>query len=568
MLKKYLNKKVIGILLILLLTTIVTISLVFTNQKPNYSNIPIGQRVGEYAKPSIVRVVSGVVLQWEYVSPSNGVYLVDTEVQNFLKSRNYTTNRASWGSGAIINSTGYIVTNAHVVELNYGKEKDNQIILEDGQFIVKSVYNKLIKTYPDIPLNSLYNYVSASLKMKSISKLLKVYLPDGSSPLDAEIKTYGAPIGEGKDVAVLKVESKNLPSLSLSDSDKVELQSTIWVCGYPSAADSELLSNDSTYKSTINDGKISVKDKKSSQGAPILQINAAATTGNSGGPVVNEDGHIIGLLTFRSEQNENATQGFNFVVPSNTVKEFIAQAGITNDESETTKLYKESLQLYWAGYYNEALLKFEAVKRLFPNHSEVNQYISNCQEKSSTSKIYWPKYKIASYVTYGISISAILLIIFFIFIKKGTVSAEDTKEVLNTTNIISDTNSEIVKAYLEPIETVIEKPIKTKLHRLYCISGPLSGMIFDFNAYLMCIGREPRSCKVLFPPDLTLIARQHCTISYRLEDDTFLLTDLNSPNGTYLGSGEKLDPSGSKVIKSGDSFYVGSEEYLFEVWLE
>lgn len=182
MLKKYLNKKVIGILLILLLATIVTTSIVFTNQKPNYSNIPIGQRVSEYAKPSVVRVVSGVILQWEYVSPSNGIYLVDTEVQNFLKNRNYTTYRASWGSGAIINSTGYIVTNAHVVELNHEKEKDNQIISEDAQFIVKSIL-----------------------------KLLKVYLPDGSSPLDAEIKTYGAPIVEGKDVAVLKVESKNLP---------------------------------------------------------------------------------------------------------------------------------------------------------------------------------------------------------------------------------------------------------------------------------------------------------------------------------------------------------------------
>jgi hypothetical protein len=251
-----------------------------------------------------------------------------------------------------------------------------------------------------------------------IQKVIKVILPGGET-LDGEVKSYGAPVNEGKDVAVLKIEGKNLPTLKLGNSETIQNQDNIWVSGYPAAADSDLLSPDSSLVSSMNAGQISATDKKTEQGSPVIQINAAATHGNSGGPVINEKGEIIGLLTFRGDTvNGQEVQGFNFSVPVNTVKEFTNQAGAKNTSSSTDKLYKEGLELYWGGYYNNALEKFEAVQRLYPNHSEIKKFITNSEQRAGDSKTLWTDYKTIFYIVDGVAALLILLLLIFTFVRK------------------------------------------------------------------------------------------------------------------------------------------------------
>ena len=143
-------------------------------------------------------------------------------------------------------------------------------------------------------------------------------------------KQFGAPTGEGtdqgKDVAIVKIEVKNAPVLKLGDSEKVQLQDHVTLVGYPAAADtsdSGLLDRKSALEASITDGKISAR-KSSSSGAPILQTSAPATHGNSGGPLLNDSHDVIGLLTFGGDRvGGQEIQGFTFVVPSNTVMEYV-----------------------------------------------------------------------------------------------------------------------------------------------------------------------------------------------------------------------------------------------------
>lgn len=219
-----------------------------------------------------------------------------------------------------------------------------------------------------------------------VTRVLKVILPDGKV-LDGEVKSYGAPVTQGKDVAVLKIEGKDLPTLKMGNSDTVENQNNIWVIGYPAAAESDLFSTDSLLESSMNGG----------------QASSASKTLEQGGPVINEKGDIIGLLTFRGDTvNGQEVQGFNFAVPVNTVKEFVNQAGAKNKSGRADKLYREGLELYWGGYYKDALEKFEAVARIYPNHSEVKDYIADSQNKIDASKILWSEYKTLFYLIDGI----------------------------------------------------------------------------------------------------------------------------------------------------------------------
>jgi hypothetical protein len=107
-----------------------------------------------------------------------------------------------------------------------------------------------------------------------------------------------------------------------------------------------------------------------------------------------------------------------FKVPVNTVKEFTNQAGTKNISSNTDKLYKEGLELYWGGYYDNALEKFEAVQRLYPNHSEIKKFITNSEQRAGDSKTLWSDYKTIFYIVDGVAALLILLLLIFTFAGK------------------------------------------------------------------------------------------------------------------------------------------------------
>lgn len=386
----------------LLLIAVMVASIFLINLKPTAGKIAQAQKLAEYSKPAVVRIVDYAVVQWQFNNP------YDPEVIAILEKLNNQSVVGGSGSGAIISSNGYIVTNAHVVEAT--QQEDAEIANAAFEQLVT-----IIADYFKVDYETAYKYMVQYTQYSGIQKVLKVILPSGDV-LDGEVKSYGAPINEGKDVAVLKIEGKNLPTLPLGDSDNIQNQDNVWVSGYPAAADSDLLSPDSSLVSSMNAGQISATSKKTDQGSPVIQINAAATHGNSGGPVINTKGEIIGLLTFRGDTvNGQEVQGFNFAVPVNTVKEFVNQAGAKNAKSETDKLYQEGLNLYWGGYYKHALEKFEAVQRIYPNHSEIKQYIANAEKKIGSSKTLWSDYATTFYIVDGVSGVLIIILLLFTF---------------------------------------------------------------------------------------------------------------------------------------------------------
>ncbi len=366
------------------------------------SSIKPAQRIAAYTKPAVVRIIDAAIVEWDYS------YVYESDVYDFFQQLQGKTIIGSSGSGAIISSNGYIVTNAHVVDLT--RKTDQEIA--DAAF-EQLAYD--LAGYFNVSVDIAYQYLLERISWKSVTRVQKVFLPSGES-FDSDVKAFGAPVGEGKDVSVIKIDGKNLPTLQLGNSDSLQLQDDIWVIGYPAAGDSDLLSPESQLVSTINAGQISATDKKSAQGSPVIQISAAATHGNSGGPIVDLNGTIVGLLTFRGDTvNGNEVQGFNFGVPSVTVQEFVSQSGAKNKEGTVDKLYKEGLNFFWAGYYKEALEKFEEVQHLYPNHSEIKRLIGEAQAKAAQSQTYWPKYTLYFYIYDGVAALLIILLLLFTF---------------------------------------------------------------------------------------------------------------------------------------------------------
>jgi len=536
-----------------------------------------GERLAMYSKPAVVRIVDGAAGQIFFQPPG-------------YQGQSFNVSAIALGSGFFISSNGYIATNAHVVSMTHdGEEKAKQLLFWQ---LVQQIAHQLGKDPRSLNANLIDQYST----LQSFKLFHHVIIPDGSS-FPFEIKQYGAPTGEsndqGKDVAIIKIEVKNAPILKIADSDKVKLQDHVTVIGYPGAADtfnSGLLDQKSAFEATINDGKISAR-KTASSGAPILQTSAPATHGNSGGPVLNDANEVIGLLTFRGDTvNGQEVSGFSFVVPSNTVMEYVKSAGASNEEGPTDKLYHEGLEAYWNQYYSDAIPKFEQVKRLFPQHSEVERLLQSSQQAKAEGrdKSKFPVWVVVVVAIVLVLIGGIILIGLIVFLisrrRKGKqpsggpapakdrqapapVYAANPIKYSPTPNRASPNPSPAphVAAAVDQGRTVDlsrtvaivpgsdTAPINYGSIRF--VSGTLAGQQFEVKSDGEYVGRDSSSAQIVISDPR--ISKRHLWIGVR--EGRVLVVDQGSRNGTFIN-----DPKSPRVtetaLNSGDTVILGESD--------
>jgi serine protease Do len=193
----------------------------------------------------------------------------------------------------------------------------------------------------------------------------------------SEIKAMGKAV-PGKDVAVLKIEADNLPTVVLGKADAIGTGDATYALGYPAIA---TLDDSKPIEATFTSGVISAK-KTMPDGWSVLQTDTTISHGSSGGPVFNPDGKVIGVATFGSvdPQTGEAVQGINFVVPINIVEEFLDQANVEPGEGRLSQLYREGIQLEAQERYHAALKKFQEVEDLNAQFPYIQQQISKTRK--------------------------------------------------------------------------------------------------------------------------------------------------------------------------------------------
>lgn len=118
------------------------------------------------------------------------------------------------------------------------------------------------------------------------------------------------------DLALLKIEEKNLPYLSFSDSDKLEVGDWTIAIGNPFGL-----------QATVTVGIVSAKGRNQLHLADFedfIQTDAAINPGNSGGPLLDIEGEVIGVNT-AIVSGSGGYIGIGFAIPSNMAKEIINQ---------------------------------------------------------------------------------------------------------------------------------------------------------------------------------------------------------------------------------------------------
>ncbi|MBS1758513.1 MAG: trypsin-like peptidase domain-containing protein [Bacteroidetes bacterium] len=304
-------------------------------------------------------------------------------------------NTTMLGSGFVITPDGYVVTNAHVIDASDESTKQSfaqqafaKIINQDIADIETSMGRKAT----DEEVKSLTDaeswYFSQTLTVDEIkteySVILGVTGKDGAivpMTVPAQVVTRGEPI-PGKDVAILKLQDKHTyPTIRIGDDTQMSTGDPVYVLGYPGVATFHpLISEESMTEATLTTGLVSAR-KKMKGGWDVLQIDAAITHGNSGGPVMNDKGEVIGLATFGSadEQRGQEVQGMNFIVPATIVKEFLEKGNVKPAMSDISLAYEAAMNLFDKSSFKKALKKFQEVKEMNPSFPFIDKYIKDTQ---------------------------------------------------------------------------------------------------------------------------------------------------------------------------------------------
>ena len=244
-----------------------------TQAAPAVASAPAGQPVdltyaAEKALPSVVyikSVTNSKVQTVEYSDPFDdffsdpfgGFFGRGQGQGNGRKRQVQTPKRAAAGSGVIISSDGYIVTNNHVVD---GADE------------------------------------------------LTVTLNENSKEYSARI------IGADKttDLALIKIDAKNLPAIVIANSDDVKVGEWVLAVGNPLG-----LNN------TVTAGIVSAKARSMGSGvSSMIQTDAAINQGNSGGALVNTNGALIGINAMLASPT-GSNIGYGFAIPTSIVKKAV-----------------------------------------------------------------------------------------------------------------------------------------------------------------------------------------------------------------------------------------------------
>jgi serine protease Do len=458
----------------------------------------------------------------------------------------------SMGSGFLYRPDGYLITNAHVVaDANTKDEQAQQMLrMKTWRTLVANAEKSNQRPMTDAEKDYILQ------KMRVGTPVIKVFL-NNKSHYVGEIKAYSDPTGVnvGKDIAIVKIDANNLPTVGLGNSDDVHVEEPVTVIGYPGAASSmgetlgDEISEESLLVPTVTNGHISAV-KMDYKGSPVLQSDAAITHGNSGGPAFDPDGKAIGIATFGAQE----ASGFNFFVPIDTAMEFVRQAGAPPESGAFDETWHAALDAMAGHHWFRAHELIGHVLEIMPGEPDAVRLQVVAAQEEQREVPQWPW--IAGG---GVLLVAVLgLIAWWVSVlraRKGP-GREPVQVRAESVKIPLAENARTVLAPAGPgpmAATVLQSGSVAKNYgTLHVTSGPLNGNRFPIPKTGVMIGRDSTKCAIVLSDES--VSKEHAWVVP--VDNEVVVIDRNSTNGTYVNSVDS--PRINKTaLRSGDRVYIG-----------
>ena len=379
----------------------------------------------------------------------NGIVMVYATVYD-----NEGNSEAGMGTGWAIGTPGqpiqYIVTNGHVVNKAYTYPRYDS-----------SLYGGEIDVFFSAAEN---DYVKAKV-------------------------VYFSP-QEEKDIAILQLPSPTdkRTALTLRDSGDIKIGDTAYALGYP--GNSSQRQDFATYDIddiTITRGIISKRTTTSFSTYEAFQMDVSIAPGNSGGPLVDEKGNVIGInVAGAIDPNTGLSLGMNYAI-------------IINELTKILDVERIPYTLSGSGF------------SLFHGPGSTVLLLLGILLIAAGAFFFWKERKAANGAASGSSRNPV---------PSGAAGSSGAHAILRG------------------------------------MTGSYAGQSFDLLKGKVTIGRDPAFCNIVYEKSTPGISSRHCQLSYNPGEGCFVLTDLGSSYGTFLGNGKKLAPNVPEKLYTGDTFFL------------
>src|SRR5947208_1188862 len=196
------------------------------------------------------------------------------------------------------------------------------------------------------------------------------------------------------------------PALSVGTRD-VNIGDPVHILGFPGVVLShELLNQSVTLEASVTNGAIS-GFKQDAIGQDVLQSDAPAAHGNSGGPAIRDDASLVGVMTFVSLSPSGGAivQGFNFLIPARDVLKFLADTPVKKTgESPFNVVWDAGLTAFFRDRDELAVQKIQEANRLVPNLADVKRTLAEAEERVKNPR---PRPFPWAWTTFGVSMLSV-----------------------------------------------------------------------------------------------------------------------------------------------------------------
>lgn len=388
----------------------------------------------------------------------NGVVYIYTQWSDLL-GQTFGASGTGWAIGVPGEPVQYIVTNGHVVHDAYNAQQGI-----DGT-------NGFIKV---------------------------IFSAAEGDAVDGQVVYFSQ--ANKKDLAILKLPSPTAKrdALVLRPSGTVDSGEEVFALGYPGVSDE--LQSDIRYDTkdiTMTQGIISKRVAIRGTEYEAFQMDTTINHGNSGGPLVDSKGFVLGVNTL----------------------------GLVTQLTDTVELSKGNV--FYA--------------------SVIDQLSRVLKEEGIPYRI--STYKNWMIYTFGPLAALSLLIMAFGLNKLRILKSAPVSGVASSDKA-------------EGKENQLGAMRDSYFVQLRGISGKFAQASFSLEHKLL-LGRDPTKCNIVYDASTPGISAVHCSVSYDPAEDSFILTDLGSSFGTFLGNGRKLSANVPEKLYTGDSFYLGDPNNRF-----
>ena len=372
--------------------------------------------------------------------------------------------------------------------------------------------------------------------------------PDGiyiilDNMIKNEIKADVVFISEDEtlDLVFLLVDSAlllNYDPLPLASSDTVSASDTVYALGFPGAAD-EVNDFGEYLPSTIDDitvtSGIVSKQQVILVGHKYFQTDVTINQGNSGGPLLNEDGAVIGINTAR----HTSAAGTSLSLYIDYIIEYCEQENID--------------YIPYAAAVSSVDNSPAPEVTPSPGNTTITPPTAETEpntplpegETADTS------FLLIALIA-GVS-TAFLIGIVVILAVRGKAGRADTYEIP-----IKLSSAAAAQLSREADHTALNQ---SDHHRsITILTGPLMGRkIILKDGEPVNLGKDPRTAQLVLNAEYRKVSRLHCTVTYNANTNNYVVTDVSS-NGTYLSNGTRLTKGVRTAIQPGAILLLADEK--------